>query len=374
MIVKRIAKIADVWPDAPKGADLNDCLQHDPGVLHEVIQSAVEPQPEDLVTAWELREKIYNRMYGVGGEASDGLGIHALESHIRIRWREWTVVSGWEGDGKTTWLGDRLVEWAAAGVKGALASLEIEPYRTFETALRQAIGVSRPMHLDGDECGHPDVAWFDRAVSWLDERIFAYRKTGSVKLTEVLKLFTYLARRYGVRLFVIDSLMMLSDDKDDRDMYLRQGQMCQALNEFTRATDSHLFLVAHPKKAQDEKTQYRKPVREQDVKGAGEFLNMCFNFFVYHQNREKLARREVLLNEQQQLEQKRQQTKADMDKLYEISCDLMELSAEHDAMFFCKKQRNSVTDRPRPARKLYFIPNCKQVTHDPERRIRQHVV
>lgn len=87
--------------------------------------------------------------------------------------------------------------------------------------------------------GEPGIPRFDRCVDWMHERIFCYNNIGFTKLSDVLKLFAYTARRYGCRVFVIDSLMMLQvDSAMGQTSNDREKEMAQRIKIFCDEYDA----------------------------------------------------------------------------------------------------------------------------------------
>lgn len=361
-LVRRNLVLGEFWPECPKKGDLNDLFLYDPLALHRAIEEAGEVLPETLARASDYRDMIYAKMFRKDGEAP-GYEVHSLGSNFRWRLSEWTIVTGYEGCGKTTWLGHQVVDLASRGCKVCIASLENQPWQTYEVMFTQALGCRRPLDL---KTGEADDARFNRTVQWFDDRIYCYRNVGFTKLEELLELFGYTARRYGVRFFVIDSLMMLQKEvargQSDLD---RQSEMAQMIKLFCDKYDAHLFLVAHAKKVQDEKTQFRKPVRPQDVKGAGDLVNLCFNLVSIYMNDEKLYKLRDCYESMRELEDNAGSDfgPRELEIKSKLREKIDELEDVHDSQFFVLKQRNVDLDakHPKPSRRLWFHAGCRQL-------------
>lgn len=364
-IICKEASVTDAWPDAPEKSDLNDLFLQDPNMLHECIENAQEAQPSDLACAGDLREAIFKKMFPSDGDAA-GYEVHGLGDQLRWRLAEWTVVTGYEKSGKTTWLNHQVIDLGNKGVRACVASLEVKPEMTYYTMFRQAMACRRPETMPDLE---PDVERFERCVRWMDERIYCYKKVGFSKLSDVLDLFAYCARRYGCRVFIIDSLMMLQVElKNGQNSNDREKEMAQRIKIFCEEYDAHVFLVAHAKKAQDDKGQHRKPVRPQDVRGAGEIVNLAFNIVAIHLNDEKLYAVRDLNEAMRVLEEKGASfTHQDMERKKELQEDLDMWSYKHDSTMMCLGQRNAEGDHPKPARRLWFHSSAQQLWHERDR-------
>lgn len=362
--LKRVALITDVWPDAPEKADVTDLYQRDPELVHLLIDGAREDEPEALGRASDFRERIYKKMFRLEGEAAEGYEVHNLGNNLRWRCPEWTIVTGYEKSGKTTWLSHQIVDLCSQGLRACVASMENNPWETYYTMFRQAMGVMRPLKLPDAE---PDVDRFNRCVQWMDDHVLCYGGSGMVDLEELLELFAYCARRYGCRFFVIDNLMMLKVKfGKDQTSVDREKIVGDLLKRFVDEYQCHLFLVAHAKKVQEEKGQFRKPVRPQDVRGGGELVNLAFNIIGIHLNDEKLHKIRDISEGLRLMEDdaRRNGGRIDLEKMMKLKENLREWEDKHDSVMFVLGQRNADGDTPKPARCLYFLPESRQLWHE----------
>jgi twinkle protein len=98
--------------------------------------------------------------------------------------------------------------------------------------------------------------------------------TGQAQSDRLLEVFAYAVRRHGVSHVVIDSLMMLEDvPEEGRGALEAQRQFMVKLAGFAKRHRVHVHLVAHPRKADDE----RKAPGKQDVSGSGKITGLADN-------------------------------------------------------------------------------------------------
>jgi twinkle protein len=135
-----------------------------------------------------------------------------------------------------------------------------------------------------------------------------YDQTGTVKASKVLGVIYYAAETYGVRQFVVDSLMKCGIDDDD---YGGQKKFIDQLCAAAKDTGCHIHLVTHARKGVDEMSMTNK----MDVKGSGTITDQADNVFTAWRNKRK-----------EELVAKGQATDEDLDS--------------PDAMLNCDKQRN----------------------------------
>src|SRR5690606_35261361 len=87
--------------------------------------------------------------------------------------------------------------------------------------------------------------------------------------------FTYGFKRYGIRHFVIDSLMMTDVPDDGKGALSAQKAAMGKLANFARKYLVHVHLVAHPRKSENE----AKAPGKMDVSGSGHLTNAADNVF-----------------------------------------------------------------------------------------------
>ncbi len=130
----------------------------------------------------------------------------------------------------------------------------------------------------------------------------------------------YARRRFGIRLFVIDSLMRCGlgfDDYDGQDRFMKR------LCAFDETEGTHTILIAHSRKGQDERT----PVGKLDIKGSGGITDNADNCLSIWRNKPKELKLQDLADDKSITTFKRIEKEAD-------------LKAKPDAILICDKQRH----------------------------------
>jgi twinkle protein len=175
----------------------------------------------------------------------------------------------------------------------------------------------------------PTTAYLDAIADWLRDRMWVFNRVGSAALDDLIRIFEYAHRRYGVRQFVIDSLMMTDVPEDGHGAMTKQKQAAQKIADFVKRTNSHLHLVAHPRKQQDE----ARNVGKMDVAGSGKITDGADNVWSVWSARKP---------------------------------DDEELDDKPDALIELLKQRNG--DLQHKKLWLYFAKAAQQYTPTPDRR------
>jgi len=88
----------------------------------------------------------------------------------------------------------------------------------------------------------------------------------------VYSVFEYARQRYGIDVFLIDSLMKCGIAEDD---FNTQKCFVERLCDFKNSHPCHIHLIAHPRKSQDESHLPNK----MDIKGSGAITDLADNVF-----------------------------------------------------------------------------------------------
>lgn len=248
--------------------DINECLME--GISEEVIWQCLEGaaffDPEELYSAREFYQDTINAFYGKQQYLFNPPW-ETLAHNFQFREAELTLVNGVNGHGKTEVVGHMSLEAMRQGVKTCVASLELKPGMLLKRLTRQATC-----------CKMPPVLEIESAFNFYDDRLWIFGLTGTAKAERLIEIFTYARRRYGIQLFIIDSLMKCGIGDDD---YNGQKAFVDALCDFKNKTNSHIILVTHSRKGDSEE----KPTGKMDVKGSGAITDLTDNLFIIWRNK-----------------------------------------------------------------------------------------
>jgi len=149
-----------------------------------------------------------------------------------------------------------------------IASMEMEPEITLKRMVMQASAKSRP-----------DQAYRNRIYDWWSQNLWLFHAGLTPSADTLFNTFEYAYRRYGVTIFVIDSLTNLSSQQD----YEKQQKVVETCVNLKRAFPVTVFLVTHVKKGDDEYAQPNKF----DVKGSGAITDLADTFVSIWKNKRK---------------------------------------------------------------------------------------
>jgi twinkle protein len=278
-LVPRVGRTRCRILDYPEGKkDINECLVG--GVDHDeflkLVLSARNLDPAELLKPRDLSEDIWLEFYPDPNDKSktgDPTPWPAI--HFRFSPGELTVWHGYNGHGKTILLNHVMLRFAQNGRKSCVASLEFPAAKTFKNLMRQALGQGKPK----------DKVEFQEALEWMDEYFWVYAHVGETTVDNALEIFEYVAKKYGVNHFVLDSLMMLTDIGGEE--YDDQKAVVLRLKEFARDFNVHVHLVAHSKKPDSKRDPSKYPPRKYDISGSANISNVADNVICVWRNTNK---------------------------------------------------------------------------------------
>lgn len=247
--------------------DANDWLIQ--GASGEDFQAAVKDakpeDPQELRSAADFMGRVKAMFYPDGGRSGDPfLRLDKDLEWFEFRRGELTVWTGYNGHGKSLMLSQILLGLAQQGERLCIFSGEMTPERQVKRMAKQAAGLDRPTS-----------AYLDAVGEWLRDRAWIFDVVGSATISRLLEVFEYANKRYGIRHFVIDSLMMTDVPEDGPGSMSAQKEAIQKIANFAKRHGCHVHLVAHPRKGRDESTGPGKL----DVAGSSKITDGADNVF-----------------------------------------------------------------------------------------------
>lgn len=250
--------------------DANECILN--GVTEDQIWESLETarflDPEELANASAFLQDTIDAFYKTDNGIFQSPWPH-LNYNFQVREAELSLLNGVNGHGKSQVAGHLLLEAIRQNVNCCAASMELKPGIFLKRLTRQASCAPKPPVEDIEACNN----MFSRNL-WL------FSLTGTAKQERLLDVFAYAARRYGVKVFLIDSLMKCGISEDD---YNGQKAFIDKLCDFKNKYNVHIFLVTHSRKSDSEE----KPTGKMDVKGSGAVTDLADNVFIIWRNKIK---------------------------------------------------------------------------------------
>lgn len=158
------------------------------------------------------------------------------DTGLYFRPAEVTLWTGFTSAGKSTFLNFLFIAAMCNQFGVFVASMESKA----ETILRKMMKAGLPGSIPMDAATAGEfLKEFGQWMTFADV-------VGYIKRDDLLEMMRFAFHRYGASHFLIDSLMRIEGLEED---YPAQGEFLNKLQEFAKQTDSHVHLVAHPRKA-----------------------------------------------------------------------------------------------------------------------------
>lgn len=241
-----------------------------PGFVEDNINLSAFMEPEQthkVKSAKAFQERLLELISG-GGEKGAKTPWAALDGRFEFRPSELTVWSGYKGHGKSLVISQALEHLIQNRQKVFIISPEFPAHRVLHRMMIQGVGIHNTT---------PTVA-----IQWLDavdDSLWIYDQQSSLKPRDIPALCRYAVETHGVDHILIDSLMKCGLGTDD---YSGQKNLVDQIQQVAHRSKVHVHLVAHGKKAGDEKMGGLH-----DVKGASEIADMAENVIIVWRNKAK---------------------------------------------------------------------------------------
>lgn len=329
-IAKRLGRERCRMATLPR-KDANDCLMAGIGYeeIHAAIKSAKTLDPEKLRKPLDFLDQVLAAFAERPGEARGiRLPWKKVGESLLLRPSEVSLWAGINGHGKSQVVGHIALSAMTQGHRACIASMELAPHLMLRRLVKQAGGT-----------GTPTQGYVRAVAEWMQRDLWVFDTLGTARVPEMLEVFAYAAKRYGVELFVVDNLAKCGIAEDD---YNGQKDLVDKLGDFAKAFGVHVMLVAHMRKAQDEAAIPGKF----DVKGSGALTDMVDTVVSVWRNKPKeaIARKASVPGAA-------------------ISEKDQERLESPDALLTCSKQRHGDDE---PTISLWFDTSCYQYLAGPD--------
>ena len=180
------------------------------------------------------------------------------------------VLSGRNGSGKSTILNQiYIAEAIAQGYKTFLFSGELiggnVKYWLLQT-LANEDQFAEYTAKDGHKYKKVTIQAKEKIVNDMKDRFFLY-DSDDYRIEAIIEKMTILAKRYGVRVFVIDNLMTVESSLKDK--YEAETDIVKKLKNFAKKYNALVHLVAHPRKSMNDE------IEKDDVAGSANITNLA---------------------------------------------------------------------------------------------------
>jgi twinkle protein len=286
-LARRLGKARSFKVTYPQDCkDANDVLvKHGKGMLQSMIESAQRWPLEGITTMDDVYPLVcdyYENGYPPGVAANIG----EFDSLLTFTGGQLTVVTGSPGSGKSEFIDYITTSLARVhGWKFGVCSFE-NPVAFHVTKLMEKfIGLSFQFRKNPEH--RMSRGEFEHGVA-LTDRHFYFVNTSQADITiqGILDKLTEVVKRYGIKGVVLDPWNYIEHKVPHG--YTETQYISEALSlikEFAVRTDTHVFLVAHPKKLMKNPQTKEYPVATMyDISGSAHFFNKTDNGISIHRD------------------------------------------------------------------------------------------
>lgn len=186
-----------------------------------------------------------------------------------------TLHSGSNKAGKSTAINQLIATAIENGATACVWAGEDEP-STYKYNMQVHVGGYEGSELKisktGAEYAEIKPEFKQKINDWAFNRLFAITKRSGLTEDTIIENFRLAFERFGCDTFVVDNLMKLVAAKDTANLNFRQAQVVNKLSDFAKETGSHVHLIVHTNKSDDETAP---PTSSREIAGAKEIVNLC---------------------------------------------------------------------------------------------------
>jgi twinkle protein len=236
--------------------------------LRTYLKKAKQYPLEGVLNIDDIWDSVLN--YSEQGIENFSIGLGESDTYFKMAFGEWSVVSGIPNSGKSDLIDQILVNMAVKyGFRSAIFSPESFPYEGH--IKRMANKFKNKM------CSTDDL---DDSKEFIKE-YFSWIKIDLKNLTlnGILQAFKELVLQRGVKICVIDPYNMLDHSAQKDFSYI--GKQLSQITQFCQQTNTHLFLIAHPRKITSENGVFAKP-NLYSISGSADFFNKAYNGIIVY--------------------------------------------------------------------------------------------
>lgn len=241
--------------------------------------AATEAQ-QKVRPAKDFGAELLDHVFGSRPDPKNFLPWPKTQKLIQFRPGEVTLWAGINGHGKSLLTGQVGLSLMGQGERVCVASFEMKPRKTLYRIGRQWAGMPPDNENDTEDMREQSRDMLAQFFDWTDGKLWLYDQQNTVKTEVILGVAKYCAQELKCSHIFIDSLMKCVKGEDD---YNGQKDFVDELCAIAKDSNTHIHLVHHIKKLQDED---RMPGKF-DAKGSGAISDQVDNFLVVFRNKKK---------------------------------------------------------------------------------------
>ncbi len=243
----------------------------------------------DIVSPDDLAERTL-QLYDRGLPRGDSSGWADVDQYYTVAPKQWTLITGIPGSGKSEWLDALCVnlaqsnDWEFAIYSPENYPTEVHMAKLLEKHLNKPFGAGPTERMTRAEVDD-HMTWVVDHFFWMDPE---YK--GIDQLLAVSQTYRRPNRRkFGLILDPWNTIEHQRPRELTETEYI--SKTLGVLTNWCRARDMHIFLVAHPQKMMRDKDGNRPVPSPYDVAGSAHFYNKPDNILAIHRDQAEMNQR-----------------------------------------------------------------------------------
>ena len=238
--------------------------------LRSIVKSAKNFPLEGVLSISDIWDDVLQ--YNEKGVTNYDIGLGGSNEYFKLAMGEWTVITGIPNSGKSDIVDQICVNVAMKyDFRCAMFSPESFPY---EGHIKRVANKLNETNCSNDQ--------LNQTKDFIEEHFYWVKiDLKNLTLEAILNHFRDLVFQKGVNVCVIDPWNMLDHSAQKDHSYI--GRVLSQITQFCQQTNTHLFLVAHPRKIESDNNRYKKPTLY-DISGSADFFNKCYNGIICYRN------------------------------------------------------------------------------------------
>lgn len=193
-----------------------------------------------------------------------------------FRMREFSIVCGATGAGKTTFLSNLSAQFLKSGIKHFVMSVETG-HTDF---MKRIMSVFSGLDVNTGDPVMPDVLARINSnyEKYLHSDLIEFSLYDNrVNADQLIADLDYMARVKGCKVAMIDNLNFFMEVSTAANSVIEMDKVVHKLIMFCKRTDMHVVMVMHPKK-----TEHGRVESEFDIKGSSTAVQEAHNVFLFN--------------------------------------------------------------------------------------------
>ena len=250
--------------------DMNDVLQaFGSSYVLSMILSAKEVPVSSVVDFSDVDDLDVSEMTGIK------TGLKPLDKElIRLFDGTLTILSGRPGSGKTSLIDQAIANAMDDGNSVFLFSKEMPERMSsnwFNFILAGRRNLVEKVSGDGEPYSVVSFKAKEKIREYYKNKLFIYKDSEPNDIESVMRSMEDCVRKYGVKLLVIDNLMMLDLECTEENKNTAQTTLVNNLIKFASKFNVSVVLIAHPRKTAD----MRSDIEMYDIAGTSNIINLA---------------------------------------------------------------------------------------------------